>query len=395
MRRPSSSVTLICCLLLAACTSGTTASTTTTTTRESTTTTSEPLFQLPDPGAAVEHVELHAIDDNEMVLAYTTRSSAGHRLWVSVIDDGMPSQPTRVAEGVTDIPLAEFRPSIAVSPQGKIAVAWTSLDSDVYVAISEDGGVTFGEAIRMNTEPRGMQLLPAVTYVGETLHGVWIDPRDAPENAEEPADLYMWTLAGDRTLETNLTDTQIPSVCGCCRPHLEARDGELWITFRNTTADGYRDPYQMTPDTEPIAVTPPTWQIEACPIAGPIAAGDRVIWLDGSTGHARILVSNGPEAEPDLLLDSTTDFRITGGPRPVSGIDDLVLIPGTPESRLIRPDGGSVDLSLPPSASTAAVHGGELVVLGVEGGRFDLEVHDIEQRLGSTGAGRGGAALMG
>lgn len=332
---------------------------------------------MPDTGSDIAHVELLAIGDDRLILAYSSPHNDGRRLWVTAIDGGVPREPVLITDNATDIPSDEFRPALASSPGGVIAIAWTSLDMDVFVAMSEDGGASFSDGFRLNLEKRGMQVLPAVAFEGETLRAVWIDPRDAAENAEEPADLYMGTLSGDQYLETNLTENQASSVCGCCRSHIQVEGGQVIVTFRNTTDDGYRDPYQLVLGGEPTAVAPPTWKIEGCPIAGPVTARDRVLWFDGSTGEARILASNGPESEPEVLLESTNDFRVAAAPRLVTGADQMVLVPGSPTSRLIEPDGWRVaDLRLPRWATAAAIYGGKLIVVGIDEGSLAYEAHE-------------------
>lgn len=367
--------------LLAACSAGSSATTAAppTVTQPETTSSTDSMFHLPDAAADVAHVELLAVGDGRLILAYTTPDNDGRRLWVSVIDDGVPGEPVLITDDATDVPLDEFRPSMAVSPEGLIGIAWTSWDMDVFAAASEDDGASFSDPIPLNLEPRGMQVLPVIAYDGETLHAVWIDPRDAPENAEEPAELYMGTLSGDQHLETNLTESQTPTVCGCCRSHIQIRNGQVTVTFRNTTDDGYRDPYQINPGTDPVAVSPPVWEINACPVAGPVAIGDEVVWFDGSTGQARILASNGPDSAPDTLLESGDGYRITAGPRLVTGDQALVLVPGTPSTRILRWDGSSwhtESLELPAWATTAAVSEGRLIVVGQEAGSLDFEIHD-------------------
>ncbi len=379
-RRKGMTVVLAALTVLAAC-GGDTAPTTEPPGESTTVATS---FRLPETEPDVNHVEMIAADDGRLLLAWTTRGTSGGRLWLATITEGSPGDPFLVATNATDIPLEEMRPSLAVGPDDRVAVGWTSVEMDVYLALSEDGGATFGTPpFRLNLEPRGMQVLPVIAFdPNGGVHAVWLDPRDAPEHAEEPAELYMGILSDDQYLETNLTEGQGPSVCGCCRPHIEMRAGEPLITFRNTTADGYRDPYQLTPDDSPTAVAPATWQIEACPVAGPVAVGAEVLWFDGSAGHARVLASNGPETPPDVLLESGDGHRITAGPRLVTGAaQPLVLVPGSPASRLLSLDGetwSEVDIELPEWVTTAVVSGGDLIVVGQEGGRLVSEVHALD-----------------
>ncbi len=78
----------------------------------------------------------------------------------------------------------EYNPSIAVDKAGRIYVAWqdTGRDGgDIYIAISTDGGKSFGSPIRVDdaTESLTTQSSPrvAVTPSGETLYVLWRDAR--------------------------------------------------------------------------------------------------------------------------------------------------------------------------------------------------------------------------
>ena len=68
----------------------------------------------------------------------------------------------------------------------------------------------------------------------------------AEDFAEEPADLFYARVANGKVVEKNLTAEQEPPICGCCRTFINAESGSLKLAFRNTTADGYRDPFAMS-----------------------------------------------------------------------------------------------------------------------------------------------------
>lgn len=374
---PRPAALVIATMLVSACVSGTPVTDGSTTTSHIQTTITQPT--LPVITGGVSHVEGVVAANNRLVMAWTAPGAEGRELWIAATDPTGPGEPVLVTTHATDIPLEEMRPSIAVGSDGRIGVAWTSIDMDVYVALSENG-ITFDPPFRLNLDTRGMQVLPVIAFDrGHALHAVWLDPRDAPPEAEEPADLYLGVLAGDQYVETSLTATQPTSVCGCCRPHIRIVDDQVTVTFRNTTEEGFRDPYQFVfgiraPDGSlPSPVAPPTWELSGCPVAGPVAFGDEVVWFDGSTGSARILRSRGPEASPEELTRSESGFRITAAPRVVSGTDRrLLLVPGSPNSRLLvhEDDGwtmGSTDL--PSWATSAVIWQGHLLILGThEGG---------------------------
>lgn len=343
----------------------------------------------PEPTTTVEQVEILASNDGALLLAWTSPGDGGRDVWLSVIDEGEFSAPVLVSDlPSTELVMDEMRPALAIGPGGRVAVAWATQDWDIQVAISDDGGATFAPSLRMNGDQgEAIQVLPVVAFDEEgALHAVWLDPRDAPPLAEEPADVYHAVVRDGVATEQNLTALQESSVCGCCRPHLQVTDGRVVVTFRNTTAEGYRDPFQVsgTADGEfrqPSPSSPPTWQIDACPIAGPVGFGEDVIWLDGSQGHARILGSGGVETTPQVVVESEGEVRVTAGPREVTGWERAAaLVPATPSSRLYQlEDDAWVEIlgDLPDWAAGAAVHRGRLVVVGTHRGELMHEIKSL------------------
>jgi hypothetical protein len=371
--------------LFASCATGAPAAKETTTPSDPPSTTQP--SPVPEVEGGVSHVEVVATDDERLVMTWTIPADEGRELWIAVADPSGTSDPVLVSGNATDIPLEEMRPSIAVGPDGRIGVAWTSHDLDVYVALSEDG-VAFGPPFRLNLETRGMQVLPVIAFDRDNaLHAVWLDPRDAPPQAEEPADLYLGVLAGDQYVETSLTAAQTTSVCGCCRPHIRIIEDQVTVTFRNTTEEGFRDPYQFafgirSPQVSlPSAVAPPTWELSGCPVAGPVAFENEVVWFDGSDGSARILRSRGPEASPDELARSEDGFRVTAAPRVVTGTHSpMLLIPGSPNARLlVHRDGewtvGATDL--PSWATNAVIWQDSLLITGAHSGSLAHEFREL------------------
>ena len=352
--------------------------------------------QFPDMGpTSVYHIELAAVPDGGLVLVWTQYSDGGVDLFAARSMGDTFSPPVRVnrAPGsLNTIPIDEMRPSVAVGPGGRVAIAWTDADFDVHAAISTDGGRSFGAPLRLNQDTGdALQEFPDLAFdAGGVLHAVWNDPRIA-EGFEEPADLYYARIENGRVAERNLTANQEASVCGCCLPHIrtEANLG-LTITFRNTTDDGYRDPFRITagPDgrfSEPRRVSPPIWEIDACPIAGPIGIGDMTLWLDGSTGVRRLLSAWDPSRMPDVVLTDGAMWSLRYPPRLISASDSdtpLLLVPGRPASYVLGVRGHSwrvVEHDLPGWATSAAIRDGRLLIVGVSPeGSFQHETREFD-----------------
>lgn len=349
-----------------------------------------PLTGLPEPGTPLEQPELLNLPNGEMVLFWTARGDGAVDLFASTTESGAFQPAVRVNPDpgtVNRVQIDEMRPAVAVGPDDQLAVAWTDAAFDIQLAVSGDSGRSFAEPVRLNRDTGdALQEFPSLAYdrTGR-LHAVWLDPRRAGPDLEEPADLYYTTFVdGVLGEEINLTADQDSSVCGCCLPDVDVdADGEVTITFRNTTADGYRDPFRITGRdgqfSAPRRVSPPVWKIDACPIAGPIGVGEMTLWLDGSAGPSRLLSAFDPAASPDVVLedvvleDGNSRFLLVP-PRNVDGLPDdapVILVPMADQSQLIVPEGHSwrvIADDLPFWVTSAAVHGGQLWMVGTAEG---------------------------
>ena len=343
--------------------------------------TSTAAIEAPTTGSRAEQPQLFLTQDRQLLLVWTARGDDG--IDVFLAQSSGESPPVRLNDvpgSVSPITIDEMRAALAAGPGNTVAVAWTDIDYNIQLAISENGGSSFAPPIRLNQDPGdAMQEFPSIAFdENGVLHTVWLDPRFAEGRVEEPADLYYASVSDGNVVERNLTAEQASSVCGCCLPDLRIDGENILITFRNTTEDGYRDPFQVsgtiTGEFEPpAAVTAPVWQIDACPVAGPIGTGDSVLWLDGSTGIRRLLESQGAGNDPKVVLQDSDEWFLDYPPRRVAGSDsELLLLPAVP-AYILRRDGEEWEVAiddLPGWATSAAVENGELVVAGSSDGRF-------------------------
>lgn len=323
-------------------------------------------------------------DGGGLLVAWREHGEAGSDLYISRRDDdGLFDKATRVndeAATVATYPHDEMRVALAAGTGGLIGVGWSDSRGQVRAAVSSDGGVSFAPSVRLEqTEAAAYRGFPAVAFdASGVLHAVWIDSRFAEGMAEEPADLYYATVIDGLVTESNLTAEQEDTVCGCCRTHIEVTDeGVTRALFRNG-ADGYRDIYTASNDgtgmSAPQRIGQPLWELRGCPMSGPMAVADRVVWPDGSSGRKQLMVASfdSDPASPLFSEDERGEWMPRLSPREVvtsPSEPSLLLLPGQESSRLISTvDGGEkwrIEASdLPPWVSSAFYEDGRLLLIG-------------------------------
>ena len=300
----------------------------------------------------------------------------------------LPVQVNDLAGTVGSYPLDELRAASAQGPNGELAISWGAAGGEIRVAISSDGGRSFAPSLRLDQADKpAYRGFPAIAFDADgSLHAVWIDARFAPKpGAEEPADLFYAKLSDAGITEVNLTEEQDPSICGCCRLDLVTASDGVRATFRNTTADGYRDIFTLSGEpgagfTAPRQIGTPLWELNGCPMSGPLSSGEEALFPDGSGGR-KILMSGREDnhpAEPVFGDHATTEWSLLYPPRPVAtedGSRQLLLVPGRPTGRLIeRVDGEWKVLSsaVPKWATSATYSDGSLLVVGSPGGALQF-----------------------
>lgn len=337
----------------------------------------------PSTGSNAELPQFAITGDGTLKLVWVAREAGTVDVYAASWADETDFEPVRVNTDATHhsgVVIDEMRPAIAVAPPNRMAIAWTDTNYDIQVAFSEDGGTTFAPPLRLNQDDgEALQEFPSIAFDATgVLHAAWLDPRLSGEPVEEPADLFYARVDGNEVAEANLTLDQESTVCGCCLPDLRIDGESIRITFRNTM-NGYRDPFQLLGTTAgvfegPRAVTAPVWEINACPVSGPIGVGQNALWLDGSTGVRRLLESQGAGAEPRVVFEDGESWRLALPPRRIEGAEGFYLIPAEPAAYVVTRnatgDWETLVDDLPGWVTDAALVDGELRIVGASGGRF-------------------------
>ncbi len=193
----------------------------------------------------------------------------------------------------------EARPQIAAIGQ-RIYVSWTQalpqpFAGHIRLAVSDDGGKTFGEPLTVNDDTRPIthrfNAMLADTR-GVTL--AWIDKRDGAGNPDYTgAAIYTArSTDGGRSFETNrkLADHS----CECCRIALAVdTDGTPVALWRQVFGQSTRD-FALARLDEPLRrASDDGWEIDACPHHG----GALAIGRDGAR---HIAWFTGAERSPGL-----------------------------------------------------------------------------------------------
>lgn len=332
--------------------------------------------------------------DETTLLVWVQESEGTLDLFVSTSKGrGAFSTPLRLNhEPVNSYTGDEARPDVAVGPGGAVAVAWTSHDMSMMVAVGKDNGRSFSDPIQLNQdESEAGRTMPVIAFSSDgAVHAVWLDARTAPPGREEPANLFYGHVKDGIAREESLTASQEASVCGCCRPFISIdRQNDIEIAFRNTTTSGYRDIYLIHGKsdgafTAPQPASPAIWEINGCPSVGPVVLDGMTLWKDGSAGHWRLLSASSPEREPAVILqDREGEVKLTYAPRRVSGSQDLVLTGGRPSGFLLKRHGsgwGIMSDDLPQWASSAALLGERLLLVGNSEGRLKIQEMGLPEK---------------
>ncbi|MCB1636660.1 MAG: hypothetical protein KDI51_18885, partial [Xanthomonadales bacterium] len=320
--------------------------------------------------------------DHSLLLVWVQKGSDGTGLYAArEQDDGSFSAPLQINRAPLNPYVGdEARPSVAVAPDGSIAVAWTAATGDIMLAVGSDYGRRFEPPVKLNQDDKQAQrTMPSVAISPDGVaHAVWLDARTAPEGMEEPSNLYLASVSAGVVEERNLTANQETTVCGCCRPFIAFDDGgHCDIAFRNVSEAGYRDISRISGTigalSEPQPTSPPIWKLGGCPSAGPIVAEGGTLWKDASTGDWRLLWATDAKRDPLALFSDRTELAFTTPPRSISGKNEWVLVGANPNGLIATFDDGAWQIvrdDLPPWATSAAARDGQLILLGNRKGQL-------------------------
>lgn len=263
-------------------------------------------------GAGAAEPFLAVAPDGTVFLSWLEPVDSAHALRFASYDGSAWSEPRTIRTGRDFfVNWADF-PSIKVLGDGRLAAHWlqkTGAGTYAYgvrVALSSDGGATWGDAIvphrdSSQTEHGFVTLWPEDTGLG----AVWLDGRKYNKEGHSPSNEMMvvsTSIGADGTLGAETALDQ--RACDCCQTAVALTSSGPVVAYRDRSADEIRDIYvtRRVSGTwsDPVPVHADGWKIAACPVNGPAiaAAGSRVAlaWFTAARDSGRVNVAFSSDA---------------------------------------------------------------------------------------------------
>jgi hypothetical protein len=302
-----------------------------------------------------------AADDGSVFVAWVEHGKGGAAdVWLSHFDaEAKPlGAPVRVnAKPGEATAWHGDPPAVVVAPENTIFVTWTAgvkgvkHASTLYLSASRDGGRSFVPPVKVNDDTKpaahGMHSL-AVSPDGR-IYVAWLDERNvAPPPPAKPGAGHVHKEAnrevffaastdGGRTFNAN--QRLAAEVCPCCKTSLAAgADGRVYASWRQVLPGDFRHiAVAASTDgggtfSQPTIVHDDKWQIAGCPVSGAalsIAANGTLSVLWYTAGEA---------GAPGLYRTVSRDGGRTFAPRTAlarsSGRGTPVLLKGAGDDQL-------------------------------------------------------------
>jgi hypothetical protein len=212
-------------------------------------------------------------------------STKGYALRYSVRGPQGWSAPKTIAQGTNwFVSPADF-PSLSIMSDGTVAANWlvatggpTSEAYDINVALSKDGGSTWGKPIVPHRDSKKRQhgFLSWVPTADTKLALIWLDGRNMPSEEEGNMALMYTTIGANGTLGP---EVQIDNrACECCKTALTTTSDGLIAVFRDRSEKEIRDisiaRYANGRWSKPEDLSKDGWEIDGCPINGPAVSSN-------------------------------------------------------------------------------------------------------------------------
>lgn len=203
-------------------------------------------------------------------------------------------------------------PGLAAGADHRLFLTWSTarkdgmFASDLRLARSTDGGVTFERPVSVNDDgqPINHSFESLLADRQGHVYVTWLDSRNKDKSGA--GTIFACSRDSGKSVGANLTIDGM--ACPCCRPMMAlAPDGNLWAAWRKTFEGNIRDIVlaksvdQGRTFSGPILVQRDGWVFPACPHRGPSVAFDR---------FGRLYIgwyTEGTDDQPRLLFAVSDD----------------------------------------------------------------------------------------
>jgi hypothetical protein len=278
-------------------------------------------------------------DDGGVLLSWVEPAGdSSHALRFAEWRDSAWSEPrTIVRRSDFWLNWADF-PSVASLGGGRLAAHWPQrsgagrYDYDVRIAMSEDGGATWGEGVVPHPDSRGGEHgFVAMAAVGDSLLAVWLDGRGYDTTRADASGvmaLVSRTVAPGGALgEERTVDAR---TCDCCQTDMAMTDRGPIVVYRDRTKGEIRDLVLSRREasgwTPPRAIHDDGWHVDFCPVNGPAVAarGERVVaaWFTAANDSPQVRLAYSTDAGDSFAPPIRIDEGAAVGRVDVAMLDD-------------------------------------------------------------------------
>lgn len=228
------------------------------------------------------------------------RAGGGHRFRLARLEGTAWSDPVTVAEGTNFLANWADVPSVFISANGTLAAHWLERGAErsaygIRLRTSADAGRTWTAPVTPHRDgPAGEHgFVSFFEAPGAGLGLVWLDGRD-----ERSMTLRASTVTAGKTGDETVVD---PRVCECCPTSAARTANGVIVAYRDRSENDVRDisvvRFAGGAWSAPVTVHRDAWQINGCPVNGPVVAASgntvAVAWFTvaGGTPHTYVSFS--------------------------------------------------------------------------------------------------------
>jgi len=228
------------------------------------------------------------------------REGGGHRFRIASLTGSTWSAPITVAEGTNFLANWADFPAVFVAADGTMAAHWLERGQSraaygIRLRTSKDGGRTWSAPITPHRDdsPTEHGFVSFFDAPGGGVGLVWLDGREMAAgpggHGSGSMTLRATTLRNGALGEDVAIDSR---VCDCCQTSAARTAGGVIVAYRDRSDTEIRDTsvvrFSGGSWSAPSPVHADNWQINACPVNGPVVAakGDAVAvsWFTGAGG---------------------------------------------------------------------------------------------------------------
>jgi hypothetical protein len=291
---------------------------------------------------------LHVAPGGDVFLSWVEPGAeARHALRFARLEEEAWSAPQTIAQGDDwFVNWADFPSLVALDPgsrpgQAVLAAHFLARSGpdtyayDVQITRSEDGGRTWGPAVRPHrdgtlTEHGFVSMLP---WREDRFLAVWLDGRNTGGHGEHGGGaMTLRTATLDRNGDLHDEAALDERVCDCCSTAAARTPHGAVVVYRDRSDEEQRDialvRLSETGWSTPRAVHEDGWQIAGCPVNGPavatVEANVAVAWFTAAQDMPRVKVAFSPDEGATFGPPTTVDDG-----QPVGRVDVVVLADGS------------------------------------------------------------------